>query len=298
MMHLLVLAAALPVAAEPVMTTDAAFAHSLNAGRALIRVSAGNEEQALLEALGDRNPEVRVQALKGLKNYVAYNSRTRDRVMDVLGSGSELDSVRREAARALSAAVGDYRVREFLLKHAQSRNNASAVRAMSYKALYWQTQFDESLRDDVLEAAERESDLEVRLAAIWALMYAGGDSDVRRSLLDLAQRAGGAVSREAAKSLYDQMRDSDVRRFARDAAERGSGQTRHVAIMMLATRIFEEDTRLLEDIAKRDSDPEARRLAVTALAGHSVEVVYFFHQNHYQWMGGRSRLISEAIDRE
>lgn len=284
--------------------SDAGFASALNAGgRTLLAQasfsSSNSEEQDLLDALNDNKPEVRVQAFKGLKRFVNFSDKARGTALAHLGYITEDASVRAEAARALSAAVADSNVRDALRKHAKDRSNPAAVRAMAYKALYWQTQYDSDVRREALDAAKRESDGAVRLAAIWSLMYAGGDADVRRDLLDLAKNGSSdAVRREAAKSLYSEMSDADVRQFARDAAKSGSGEARYAAIMMLSTRMFEEDARLLEDISKNDSDPQARRYAVTAIAAPVVEVVYFFHQNHYQWVGRTRRLISEALDRE
>lgn len=283
--------------------SDSVFVSALDAGRLSIlagaSLSVSDEEQDLLDALNSRRPEDRIRAFKGLKSFVNFSDKSRAAALAHLGYSSEDASVRAEAARALSAAVGDENVRRALLKHAEDRSTPSAVRAMAYKALYWQTQYDESVRDEVLDAAKRESNAVVRFAAIWSLMYAGGDEDVRRALLDMAKNdSSAAVRREAAKSLYSQMNDSDVRRFARDTAVSGSGELRYIGIMMLSTRMFEEDARLLEKIAKDDADAQARRYAVTALASPVQEVVYFFHQNHYQWVGGIHRLISEAIDRE
>ncbi len=282
---------------------DAAFSSALDAGRLSIlagaSLSVSSEEQDMLDALNDDKPEVRIQAFKGLKRYVQYSDKARGTALAHLGYTSEDAGVRAEAARALSAAVADSDVRDALRKHAKDSSGPAAVRAMCWKALYWQTQYDADVRRDALDAAKRESVETVRLAAIWSLMYAGGDADVRSALLDLAKRdSSAAVRREAAKSLYSEMTDSDVRSYARDTALKGAGEARYVAIMMLSTRMFEEDARLLQDIAKNDADAVARRYAVTALAAPVQEVVYFFHQNHYQWVGRINRLISEAIDRE
>lgn len=287
------------------------FTATLNAGRQavlksygearIVRASLTDEESALLEALKDRNPNVRIQALKGLKGWVANSSASRERVLEVLadkwGQGAW---VRREAARTLSAAVHDSRASSALLATAKDGNDASAVRAMAFKALYWQVQYDGSLRSEVLSAARRDGNPEARLAAIWALMYAGSDSEVRRELLSMALRDSNySVRLAAARSLYAQVaHDSQVKRFAREAAERGAGEPRYVGIMMLAESVDSQDRDLLEGIARRDSDSEARRYAVTALQGWSVDLLHFFHLNHYTWRNGYAQLVSEAIDRE
>jgi hypothetical protein len=259
----------------------------------------GSAEQAFLDALNSRRPEDRIAALRGLKQFVSTSSRARDAVVDHLGYYSEDVNVRREAARSLSLATHDYKVKEALLKAAKEYNAPTAVRVMATKALYWQAQYDSNVRDFMRDAADRESNGELRLAAIWALMYAGNDSRTRDELLDLAKRSSDAtVRREALKSLYAQARDSRVRDFVLDTVKRGSGELRYVAIMMLSERWDSSDTDLLADISKRDNDDQARKYALTALAGYSVDVVRFFHLNQYTWRNGYSQLVAEAIDFE
>jgi hypothetical protein len=300
------LAAALLAVAIPASANgDALFAGQLQSLRLAIKpaltqvASIGSEEQTFLDALNSRRPEDRVQALKGLKRFVPQSSRARDAVLDHLGYYSEAVEVRREAARALTWGAGDSRVRDALLSAAKGYSNPLPVRAMAWKALYWQAQYDSRVRDDMRDAADRESNGEVRLAAIWALMYAGGDSRTRDFLLDTAKRSyDKTVAAEAFKSLYSQSRDSNVRDFVRDTAKRGSGELRYTAIMMLAERWDSSDTDLLSDIAKRDNDDQARRYALISLNGFGVEVINYFHLNQYTWRNGYSQLISEAIDRE
>lgn len=264
-------------------SSDAVFANAVGAAsaemRAAFRTASWNEEDALLDLLRDGDPEVRRQAVRSLKAWVWQRSSTKDRILDVYRDAREALAVRREAAKTLSAASGNWDVHRELLDYAKRGADAS-LRAVSYKALYWVVAQRNDVRDDVLDAARRETDKTVRLAAIWAL-FASNDNRVKDELRDLARRAADEDVRvEALKSGWGYMGYNDFRGDAYDLARNTASPAavRRAAILLHANRVESRQKDLLEDIARRDSDPAMRQAAITALgAARSEEIQAFFH---------------------
>lgn len=270
-----------PAFAAP--SSDAVFASAVTGARA--EMSAGfkaaswNEEDTLLDLLRDGDPEVRRQAVRSLKAWVAQRSSTRDRVLDAFKSSSEDLSVRREAAKTLSVVSGYSDVQQALLDQAK-RGSDAGLRAISYKSLYWMAFQRSDVRDDLLDAARRESEPSVRRAAIWAL-FVVNDSRVKDQLLDIARRDASEAARvEALKSLYGTMGYSDVRDAAYDLA-RGANSpaaVREAAILLHSNRVTSSQRDLLEEIATRDRDPRMRRAAILALGNPRAEEIWtYFH---------------------
>lgn len=279
---------AVPAASlEPV--SDASFSGSLGAVRAAVTAELGKrarlaalgqqEEETLVELLRDRDPEVRRAAVRALKPYVGRRISTRDRVLEVLRDGREAEAVRYEAVKTLSAASGYREVYDRLLELA--KRGPEGLRAIAYKALYWQAAARSDVRDDVEEAARREREPAVRRAAIWALFASAANSRTRDILLDIARRDADEETRvEALKSLYGVRGNSDARDLTYDMARgRGaSGAVRVAAILTLSHRFNNDERDLLQDIAERDPDPAARRAAITALGGpNQEELIRYFH---------------------
>lgn len=272
---------AAPASAAP--ASDASFFASVAGVRAemgaAFRNASWNEVDTLIDLLRDRDPEVRRQAVRSLKAWVAQRSSTRDRVLDVYRDPSEDLAVRREAAKTLSVVSGNSEIHQALLDYARRGSDAS-LRAISYKSLYWMAAQRSDVRDDVLDAARRESEPSVRLAAIWALFLVN-DSRVRDGLLDVAKRDSSEAARvEALKSCYGLMGYSDVRDLAYDLA-RDSGtpaSARRAAILLHSNRVTSSQKDLLEEIATRDRDPRMRSAAIIALGNpRAEELLSFFH---------------------
>lgn len=270
-----------PAFAAP--SSDASFGSALAAGHAdlsaAFRTASWNEEDTLLDLLRDNDPEVRRQAVRSLKAWVAQRSSTRDRVLDVYRNSSEDAAVRREAAKTLSVVSGYNDVYQALLDYAR-RGSDAGLRAISYKSLYWMAAQRSDVRDDIVDAARRESEPSVRLAAIWAL-FVVNDTRARDALLEIARRDASEAARvESLKSLYGLMGYNDVRDLAYDLA-RNTGtpaSVRKAAILMHANRVTSSQKDLLEEIATRDREPAMRAAAIVALGNpRSEEIQTYFH---------------------
>lgn len=287
-------ASAAPTSDASFFTAAAGVRAEMNAG---FKAAAWNEVDTLLDLLRDRDPQVRLQAVRSLKAWVSQRSSTRDRVLDVYKSSSEDVAVRREAAKTLSVVSGYSEVYQALLDYAR-RGSDRSLRAISYKSLYWTAAQRSDVRDEILDAARRESDATVRLAAIWAL-FGVRDNRVEDALLDIARRDSSEAARvEALKSLWGMMGDNTVRDvvydFARDA--RTPSGVRRTAILLHSNRVTSSQKDLLLDIASRDSDPVMRRAAIVALGSpRSEEIWTFFHLVRRDQNGV---MVSDPLDAE
>lgn len=297
----LLVASVLSAPAYAAPSSDASFASMLSAGQTQISAkfvaASWNEEQALLELLRDRDVEVRRQAVRSLKAWVAQRTSTRDRVLEVFEDRNEELSVRREAAKTLSVVTTYPVVYRALLDYAQRGSDVS-LRAISYKALYWAAAQRSDVRDDILDAARRENDRTVRLAAIWTLFAVNGNP-VKDVLIDIAERdTDGAVRVEALKSLYGLMGYSDVRDLAYDLARNPNVPTvvRRAAILLHSNRVSSRQKDMLEEIATRDHDPLMRTAAIIALGNpRSEELQTYFHLIRRDHNGV---LVSDPLDAE
>ncbi len=256
-----------------------------------------NEERTLLDLLRDRDPEVRRQAVRALKAWVSQRSSARDRVLEVFKNSSEELLVRREAAKTLSFVTGHSDVYHALLEQAKHGDDVG-LRAISYKSLYWAAVQRSEVRDELLDAARRESERAVRLGAIWAL-FAVHDSGARDVLRNIARRDDDeAVRVEALKSLYGLMRDSDVRDLAYDLARDPStpAAVRRTAILLNSNRSTSTQVDLLETIVKYDRDPAMRAAAIIALGNPlSEELQTYFHLIRIDQNGV---LVNDPLDME
>lgn len=272
------------------------------AAAAQARVEDQQEEDSLLALLASPDAAVRAQAARELKAYAPFSDTARQKLLDVLQDRSELASVRREAARALSAGAADENVRGALLELAQRPSEPDALRAMCYKALYWQAADFSDVREALLDAARSESDRTVRLAAIWALFCSAGDADVRDALIGIAKDDGDTEARvEALKSLWGEMGLPEVRELARGYAQDASASQdlRVGGALMLSRRFEESDTELLSGLAQNDSDAVVRQAAVLALGGpDSDAVIGYFHSFHYVWRNGIRYIVGDPLDKE
>ncbi len=311
---LVVLAAALSLCAASARAagSDAAFVGSVSAVHAALSASfreasaarqkITSEEDDLLALLDSQDVNVRAAAARQLKQYADASGKTRARLLTLFQDRSENVFVRRDAARALSWGAADPDVRRALLDTAQRSSEPSSIREMSFKALYWQAFSYSDVRAAILEAAKRESDQTVRLAAIWALFNASGDPDVKDGLLSLAKNDSNVLVRVAAlKSVWGEMSDPEVRNLARDYARETStpALVRQAAILMLSRRFESEDTDLLQGIAQNDWDAEAKQAAILALGGpDSDQIVCYFHSFKYVWRDGIRYIVGDPIDQE
>jgi HEAT repeat protein len=279
----LVATALLAPSAFAAPSSDASFSAALAAGRAPIAARfvtvQWNEEQSLLDLLRDRDPDVRRQAVRSLRAWVYQRRSTMDAVLEVCKNSNEDMSVRREAAKTLSVVTTYPDIYQALLDYAK-RGNDNGLRALSYKALYWAAAQRSDVRDDVLDAARRESDPAVRLAAIWAL-FGTNDNRVKDVLIDIAKRDSSAAARtEALKSSYGLMGYNDVRDAAYDLARDANtpASVRRAAILLHSNRVTSQQKDLLEDIARSDRDPSMRTAAIVALGNpRSDELMTYFH---------------------
>lgn len=294
-------AAVLAVPAFAAPSSDASFFSAVAGARdsmsAGFKAASWNEVDTLIDLLRDRDPQVRLQAVRSLKAWVAQRSSTRDRVLDVYESSSEDAAVRVEAAKTLSVVSGYSEVYQALLDYAR-RGSDRRLRAISYKALYWTAAQRSDVRDDVLDAARRESDPTIRLAAIWAL-FGVNDNRVKDALLDIARRDSSESARvESLKSLYGMMGYNDVRDAAYDLARDANtpAALRKAAILLHSNRVTSGQRDLLEEIANRDREPEMRRAAILALGNPRAEEIWtYFHLVRRDQNGV---MVSDPLDAE
>lgn len=279
----LLVASVLSAPAFAAPSSDASFFSSMSAAQAQIgaqfAAASWNEEQALLELLRDHDAEVRRQAVRSLKVWVAQRTSTRDRVLEIFENRAEDLSVRREAAKTLSVVTTYPVVYQALLDYAK-RGSDAGLRALAYKSLYWAASQRSDVRDDILDAARRESNSTVRLAAIWSL-FVVNDNRVRDALLDIARRDADEPARVAAlKSLYGHMGYPDARDLVYDLARNTStpAAVRRAAILLHSNRVTSTQKDMLEEIATRDLDPQMRTAAIIALGSpRSEELQAYFH---------------------
>ena len=288
-MMTLALAVLLPLrAGAAVATLDSSF---FSARQAVLSAS-WNQEERLLELVRDPDLQVRVSAVKALKDHVVYSSRCREVLISVLKDPQQPVSVRREAAKSLSDAAY-----EALLDQARSGDHRD-VRQICYKALYAAASSRPDVREALASAAKDESDPVVRRGAIWGLFASVGMPEVRRVLFDIAKRDDDGSTRvEALKSLYGAMGLPDIRQLAVTLAKDSSlaREVRRAAILMLSARVDSDETAVLEEIASRDDDPLLRQAALTALERTSWETLVYFHSVIRPPYGG---VVYDPLDAE
>jgi len=295
-------ASVLAATASAAPSSEAAFAASAAAVSASMsasfKLASWNETDALLDLLRDPDAEVRRQAVRSLKAWVAQRSSTRDRIMDVYRNRNEELAVRREAAKTLSVVSGYTEVYRALLEQAE-RGSDAGLRAISYKSLYWTASQRSDVRNDLLDAARRESDPAVRRAAIWGLFAAANDNRVQDALEDIARRDHDQNARvEALKSLYGGMGSPSVRGLAYDLARNTAekADVRRTAILMHANRVQSSQEDLLKDIAARDREPAMRQAAILALGNpRAEEISTYFHLLRRDQNGV---LVNDPLDAE
>ncbi|OGR46557.1 MAG: hypothetical protein A2X37_08785 [Elusimicrobia bacterium GWA2_66_18] len=277
----------------PAPASDDAFVSQAHAVRAAIQDFAGpaglrlrseQEWEALLELLRDPDPSVRVSAARSLRNFVAQREEVRTALLGRYRDETEDLDVRHAAAKTLSVASLDSRVRENLLDYAR-RGSELSLRVLSYKALYFCADSYPLVRQALLDAVERAGDKRERLGAIWGLFSASANSEVRRVLVETARRGKDQDLRvEALKSLYKTMLNAEavepVYDMARDGAEEPA--VRYPCILLLSAVGANRTRELLAELARRERDPRLREAAITAMNPSDERILRYFH------LGGRT----------
>ena len=270
---------------------EAASAASRLLGLAQIGAAGQRDtEEALLALLDDRDPAVRAQAAKALKNSALNNRRVEDRLRRVATSGSEDESVRVEAIKSLSlSAEQSNPVRRELIDAAQSVRNSDRVRAIACKALWTATSANDARAalTDILQ--DRATPAAVRAGAAWGLWKdASVTGSTSRALVDAVSDTAlpAAVRAEAIKSLYTAMDGQrTIREAVQSVAESASAPASLRATAILAHhRISTEYTvqRWLQDLASSSAAPELRAAAVQSqTVGLSPELARYFHLSHW-----------------
>lgn len=243
------------------------------------RLASNDERDTLERLLQDPDPAIRLAAVRALKAYVSQRSDTRRDVLRVLQNHNEKIEVRLQAAKTLSIVAGQSDVRRYMLNYAQRGNDAS-LRAMCYKALYWEASSRSSVRRDLLSAALRETNKEVRLGAIWGLFAASQNSDVRREFIRIsAHDPDMDVRVEALKSLYGAVGHHEVRKWALRLAKetQREKEIRLPAILMLSGVISSRTEDALVYLARYESEKELREAAILALNRGDERIKKYFH---------------------
>lgn len=139
----------------------------------------------------EKDPEARRAAIWALFDSVR-NSRPQDLLVDLLRYGSESDAVKIEAIKSLYSAAGNSRVKDQLTEIVKYKRESKPVQLAAIKALS-AANGDSRVRDLLEDIMERDSDVELRTAAIEA---ASPDMSVMREYFHLGYKLenGGYVS--------------------------------------------------------------------------------------------------------
>ncbi len=239
------------------------------------------QERELIRLLQDKDPNVRLAALKYAKESSRLNNtRVRRQIVLMASNSNEFINVRLEAVKTLYQISRYSDVRDFLLAAAQKAPEP-AIRAMAYKALHGQAKSRTKVRDRIMALAKREKDFNVRRAMIWSLFECGSDRDVRKILLDTVKntKTDMILRVEALKSLYGAMGYSDIRRFMAQVAtyEKTPMELRIPSILALSG-VNSSDTRRALERLMTHPNPAIRSAAVEAAAGPNTrEMRDYFH---------------------
>lgn len=239
------------------------------------------QERELIRLLQDKDPQVRLAALKYARTSSRLNNtRVRRQIILMAGNSNEFINVRLEAVKTLYWISRYSDVRDFLLAVAQ-RANEPVIRAMAYKALHGQAKSRTKVRDTIMALAKREKDPTVRRAMIWSLFQCGSDRDVRRILTDTIRntKTDMILRVEALKSLYGAMGYSDIRRFmVQIATYEKTPRTLRIPSILALSGVNSTDTKRALERLMRHPDPAIRSTAVRAAAGKdSREIRDYFH---------------------
>ncbi|MBU2573146.1 MAG: HEAT repeat domain-containing protein [Elusimicrobia bacterium] len=245
----------------------------------------------LKDLLRDSNPEIRKAAVKSARTYI-LNSFAYERVMDILENANERLDIRVEAARTLSYAAGNSRIRESLVDIIKYGNNPRELRVMSYKALWGVAGGHSRIQDFLRDAIKySEKDLDARRAAIWAIFDATRNSRPREVLLDLLRYGNEEeLTRiEAVKSLYGAMGYSRVKELMMDLV-RNSNEKKPVKLAAIAALSGASgDSRVqnfLKDLMRYGADTEIKTAAIEAAAPNMAKIREYFHLGYKVENGG------------
>ncbi|MBI4386119.1 MAG: HEAT repeat domain-containing protein [Elusimicrobia bacterium] len=245
-----------------------------------------SRQEELLRLLDDGDPSVRAEAAKALKNHLG-DPQVQKRLLEVLDRYGELDRVRREIIKSLSAASPYYSVQDRLVAAANSPSESSDIRSVALKSLFpVAVRYD--IRERVLIPALEDGGrpLIERRAAAWALFANAADIATQQALLRVARNARepDAFRVEAIKSLalgmpYWAVQDP-IFAIARDSGEPAS--VREPAILCFAMiGLTPEQLRFLRELARNESDSALRQAAIKSLGGLTVELARYFHFAYY-----------------
>ncbi len=239
------------------------------------------QERELIRLLRDKDPNVRLAALKYARTSSRLNNKdVRRQIMLMAGNSNEFINVRLEALKTLYRVSHYSDIRGFLFEAARKAREPE-VRAMAYKALHRQARSRSKVRDTIMALAKQEKDPVVRRAMIWSLFECGSDRDVRNILVNTVKnsKTDTILRAESIKSLYGAMGYSDIRRFMIQIAtnENALRELRIPAILTLSNSHSSETKRALERLM-RHPDPVIRSTALKAAAGEdSQEMRRYFH---------------------
>ncbi|MBI3552725.1 MAG: HEAT repeat domain-containing protein [Elusimicrobia bacterium] len=294
---LLVLIAAAPVHAgleEAAGTAANAFkaawampAFKLLPALAKTALHAASDEDQLIDLLSDRDPAVRAQAARSLRNYALTSYRAENALLESAGSDRELESVRREAIKSLAWAAQHFNTKDKLLSIANDSRQTDSLRAIALKSLYVVTNMNDvksSLQDTLKNGRESFS---VRAAAAWSLWtQAQNDYGVRGNMLEVAQNSSESdeLRVEAVKSLYAAMTDWNAKNAVWDLSRNESLDESIREAATLCLHLVNNDWSVrnyLQDASKSSTNAKVKLAAIKALGGPSMELTRYFHLSHY-----------------
>ena len=254
------------------------------------------QKDRLLELTRSNDAQMRITAVRTLRRTFV-DPQVKGRVLEMAGNPKESIEVRRECIKALTH-LPDREAAVMIKAAAFDSSWPRPLKILGLKALYRIVLIETGTRRDLLLAATRGDDLELREAAIWGLHEASRQhTEVKKDLLLVIEREPLPLRIAALKSLYLAMTHLDVKDrmliLARD--RRQDAALRYGAVLALSAATDRNIKQELETLTK-DNDPQIQRAAVLAMGdpGHSDILVYF----HFAYRHASSGLLSDPLDGE
>ena len=262
-------------------------------------INQNQQNDRLLELTRSSDAQIRITAVRSLRSNLS-DHKAKGRILEMAGNPKESIEVRRECLKALTHLPGD-RDAAIMIKAAAFDNSwPRPLKILGFKALYHIVVLETGTRRDLLLAATRGDDVELREAAIWGLHEASRQHiEVKKDLLLMTtDRETTPIRIAALKSLYLAMTQLDVKdRMLFLASDRKQDAAlRYGAVLALSALSGDRSARMALETLTKDNDPQIQRAAVLAMGdpGHADILVYF----HFAYRRGSSGPFSDPLDAE
>ena len=256
------------------------------------------QKDRLLELTRSSDAQMRITAVRTLRSDLS-DPKVKGRILEMAGNPKESIEVRRECLKGLTHLPGHEAAT--MIKAAAFDNSwPRPLKILGFKALYHIVVLETGTRRDLLLAATRGDDVELREAAIWGLHEASRQhNEVKKDLLLMTtDRETIPIRIAALKSLYLAMTQLDVkdRMLSLASDRRQDAALRYGAVLALSALSSDRSAKMALETLTKDNDPQIQRAAVLAMGdpGHSDILVYF----HFVHRRGSSGQFSDPLDDE